>query len=343
MNTVTFGSYRSYDDLHLILSSKTIGTPAPKVETIDLPGGDGVLDLTEFFDGTKYANRQLSFDFSTMVSPASFLQQFSTVQNLLHGRKMDIVLSDDPEWYYTGRISVNEWKADKNIGKITVDCDCAPFKHRKSAQAVHLCGKNLLNLDAAIITRPLYWAKTETGYAFDRGTVTGNGNIYFNIPVEKGKTYSFSAPGTTHTGTSPTLYVYNNITEKKVISRTYSTFALSFIAPETAVYAFTLIVNTSTITANFTNVMLEEGSTATAFEAYDATEQSVTATFSNTRQPAVPTIYVTSAMTVENGNNLSELSPGDNVLPDFAFFAGDNTLTFKGSGSALVKWTEGSL
>ena len=48
-------------------------------------------------------------------------------------------------------------------------------------------------------------------------------------------------------------------------------------------------------------------------------------------------------MTVENGNFLADLSPGDNTLPDFAFFTGDNTLTFKGNGSALVKWTEGSL
>lgn len=342
MNTVTFGTHRSYEDLHLILSSKTIGTAPPKVETVDLPGGDGVLDLTEFFDGTKYANRQLSFDFSTMVHPSQFMQQFTTVQNLLHGRKMNIFLSDDPGWYYTGRISVNEWKADRNIGRFTVDCDCAPYKHRETAQAVYLCGKNLLNLDAAVITRPQFWTKTTTGYTFERGTATGNGNIYFEIPVEKGKTYSFSALGTTHTGTAPTLYVYNNMTEKTVISRTYTTLSLSFVAPESTVYAFTLIVNTTTHDANFTNVMVTEGSSAT-YVPYDKTTQTVTATFANANRPAVPTIYASSAMTVENGNFLAELSPGDNTLPDFAFFAGDNTLTFKGNGSALVKWREGAL
>lgn len=343
MNTVTFGTHRSYDDLQILLTGKTIGTPAPKVETIDLPGSDGVLDLTEFFDGTKYANRQLSFEFATKVHRSLFLQQFTMIQNLLHGKKMDIYLSDDPEWYYTGRVHVNEWKADKSVGRFTIDCDCEPFKHRHTAQAVRLCGKNLLSLDAAVITRPAYWTKTTTGYTFDRGTATGNGNIYFEIPVEKGKTYSFSALGTTHTGTAPTLYVYNNMTEKKVISRTYNTtLSLSFVAPESTVYAFTLIVNTTTQTANFTNVMVEEG-TASAYEAFDKTVQTVTATFANTNRAAVPTIYVASAMTVENGNFLADLSPGDNTLPDFAFFTGDNTLTFKGNGSALVKWTEGSL
>ena len=129
MNGITFGNYHSYSDLGLILTSKTIGTPTPKIETIDLPGGDGVLDLTEFFGEVKYGNRKLSFDFATVVPKAQFLSHFTAVQNALHGKKMRIILDDDPLSYYMGRITVNEWKADKNIGKFTVDCDCEPFKY----------------------------------------------------------------------------------------------------------------------------------------------------------------------------------------------------------------------
>lgn len=128
MNGIVFGNYHSYSDLHLILGKKTIGTPSPKTETIDIPGGDGVLDLTEFFGETKYGNRNLSFEFSSMVIPSEFMSLFSVVQNALHGKKMTITLDDDPDWYYTGRISVSEWKADRNIGKLTIDCDCDPYK-----------------------------------------------------------------------------------------------------------------------------------------------------------------------------------------------------------------------
>lgn len=130
MKGIKFGNYHSYDDFSLILSQKTIGTPSPKVETIDIPGGDGVLDLTDFFGEVKYNNRNLSFDFSTMVPPEQFMDLFSRVQNALHGQKMQIILDDDAEWYYTGRITVSEWKAEKNIGKLTIDCDCEPFKTR---------------------------------------------------------------------------------------------------------------------------------------------------------------------------------------------------------------------
>ena len=132
MKGIKFGSYHSYNDFQLILASKTIGTPSPKTETIDIPGGDGVLDLTEFFGETKYGNRNLSFEFSSMVSSSEFMSQFSTVQNALHGKKMKIILDDDPGWQYTGRISVSEWKADRNIGKLVVDCDCEPYKYQIS-------------------------------------------------------------------------------------------------------------------------------------------------------------------------------------------------------------------
>lgn len=128
MKGVKFGIYHSYDDFNLILSQKTIGTPSPKTETIDIPGGDGVLDLTDFFGEVKYNNRNLSFEFSTIVPQAQFMDLFSKVQDALHGQKMQIVLDDDSEWYYTGRISVSEWKAEKSIGKLTIDCDCEPYK-----------------------------------------------------------------------------------------------------------------------------------------------------------------------------------------------------------------------
>ena len=41
---------------------------------------------------------------------------------------MKIVLDEDPDFYYSGRISVKEWLADKSIGKITIECDCNPYK-----------------------------------------------------------------------------------------------------------------------------------------------------------------------------------------------------------------------
>jgi len=130
MKGVRFGNYHSWNDFSLILSQKIIGTPSPKTETVDIPGGDGVLDLTDFFGEVKFNNRNLSFEFSTIVPQNEFMDLFTRVQNALHGQKMQIILDDDADWQYIGRITVSEWKAEKNIGKLTIDCDCEPFKAR---------------------------------------------------------------------------------------------------------------------------------------------------------------------------------------------------------------------
>lgn len=136
MKGVSFGSYHSYDDFKMILSQKTIGTPSPKTETVDIPGGDGVLDLTDFFGEVKYNNRELSFEFSTIVPQLEFMTLFSRVQDALHGQKMQIALDDDSGWHYIGRITVSEWKAEKSIGKLTIDCDCEPYKVKDSETVV---------------------------------------------------------------------------------------------------------------------------------------------------------------------------------------------------------------
>ena len=44
---IKFGEYHSYEEWGLKLISITIGLPEPKTVLIDIPGGDGVLDLSE--------------------------------------------------------------------------------------------------------------------------------------------------------------------------------------------------------------------------------------------------------------------------------------------------------
>lgn len=136
MKGVTFGDYHSYDDLSLILNSKEIEAPEPKTETIDIPGGDGELDFTEFSGAIRYKNRKLTFEFSHIGAQSTFMDAFSKVQNAIHGKKMEITLDDDPNFYYIGRCTVDKWKADKNIGKITVEVNCEPYKYKQTVTTV---------------------------------------------------------------------------------------------------------------------------------------------------------------------------------------------------------------
>jgi phage-related protein len=130
MKGITFGNHHSYNDLKLILESKEIGSPEVKVRKIDIEGADSSLDLTDFFGEPKYEDVTHKFSFSTIVPQAQFLSLFSTVKNALHGKKKRIILDDDPLFFYLGRIKVLPFTNEKNIGKISVECDCEPYKYK---------------------------------------------------------------------------------------------------------------------------------------------------------------------------------------------------------------------
>ena len=148
MKGITFGTLHSYNDLKLILTKKEIGSPAVKERKIEIEGADGDLDLTEFFGEPKYENVTHKFEFSTIVPQAQFLSLFSTVKNALHGKKMRIILDGDPLFYYLGRVKVSSFTNEKNIGMISIECDCEPYKYKmqKTVVSVAVSGTQAISL-----------------------------------------------------------------------------------------------------------------------------------------------------------------------------------------------------
>ena len=130
MKGVTFGEYHSYNDLHLILTEREIGSPEVKTSKIEIAGADSALDLTDFFGEPKYSDVKHKFNFSTIVSQTQFPALFSTVKSALHGKKMRVILDDDPLFYYMGRLTVSGFTTEKRVGKITVEADCDPYKYK---------------------------------------------------------------------------------------------------------------------------------------------------------------------------------------------------------------------
>ena len=134
MNSIQFGQYHAYNDLGLILKKKEIGSPEPKKMQIEVEGRDGVLDYTEYFGDIKYNNRVLKFDFVMLQSP--FLSAYSTINDALHGKVVRITLDEDSSYYYLGRLSVSPFTNDKNIGSISIECDCEPYKYKQNETTV---------------------------------------------------------------------------------------------------------------------------------------------------------------------------------------------------------------
>ena len=340
MKGVKFGNYHSYDDFNLILTQKTIGTPSPKTEIIDIPCSDGVLDLTEFFGEVKYNNRALSFEFSTTVPQDEFMALFSRVQNALHGQKMQIVLDDDSEWCYTGRITVSEWKAEKRIGKLTIDCDCEPYKSKldKTSEMVYLCGRNLLNIDDAIsYDSNGTWTKQAIGYMYSRGSATGASCKYYKILVRKGQKYTYYS-----NKSAGILTVYKDKLFGEVVGSTDFT-TVTFTATETREYIFAFSVDASVTSALFAQMMLVEGDVVGEYEYYNSSTVTKDVVLENANKTAIPTLYAKGNITITKGTLKYSVSSGVYTLSNFPLSNGSNVLSFSGNGHAILEWSEGGL
>jgi phage-related protein len=130
MKGIRFGAFHSYDDLKLILSRKELGAPAVKSNKLDIPGADSSLDLTDYFGEPKYEDVTHRLDFSTIVPQDQFITLYSRIKNAIHGRKMRIILDDDPLFFWVGRCHVSKFTNEKGIGTIEVECDCEPYKYK---------------------------------------------------------------------------------------------------------------------------------------------------------------------------------------------------------------------
>lgn len=130
MNGVTFENLHSFSDFGLLLKSKVIGIPSAKTNFVEVPFRDGSIDMTESLsDEIKYDDRPLEFTFTAMNSLYSWASILSDVTNAIHGKRMKIILDDDASFYYVGRVEVDSWSSDKQLGTIVIKAKCEPYKY----------------------------------------------------------------------------------------------------------------------------------------------------------------------------------------------------------------------
>ena len=103
----------------------------PKVKTTyaDLPAAHGMLDYTGLLLGeVPYGQREDSWTFVVRAG-ARWSEVYSSLMNYLHGKRHTVILEDDPDFLYTGRLTVNRWKSDPANSKIVIDYNLDPFKY----------------------------------------------------------------------------------------------------------------------------------------------------------------------------------------------------------------------
>lgn len=146
VGTGTVGTYNSvpgvvtgkntWDDWGLIPTVRpVVAPPSIKSQVIDLPGGNGYIDLTELLTGEiAYGSRQGSWSFVSEPQNAEIFpwqSKYTAIMEYLHGKEYKVWLEDDPAFYYEGRLTVAGWQPGANWSQVAINYVLKPFKKER--------------------------------------------------------------------------------------------------------------------------------------------------------------------------------------------------------------------
>ena len=130
LNDVIFNGEKSaYYDWDIVLTKADIPLPSVKTSSVDIKGANGILDLSEVLTGDVcYGNRDIKLTFA-MMEDRDYYSTMTDIANYLHGKKVTLKLTNDDEYFYSGRavISMCEYSYVKSSLVITMSAD--PFKY----------------------------------------------------------------------------------------------------------------------------------------------------------------------------------------------------------------------
>ncbi len=135
---VLFDGLNSYDVFGMNLVSYSIGNPEPLTKYIDVPGRPGQLDATLALNGkVNYTKRAIEMEFRVVNNPYyDWHALMSELWKLLEGTEIKIVFSNDREWYYKGRFSVETSKTNEVTSTITISSKYV-FPYKLDASGEH--------------------------------------------------------------------------------------------------------------------------------------------------------------------------------------------------------------
>lgn len=131
MRGLKFGEYHTANDWNLIQEKKELSVPEPKTIYLDIDGRNGSIDLSESLtNDIKYKDRTLSCTY--LLIDGTYNQRvivINSIINTLHGKKMNIVDDDFPNYYLIGRVTIKSYENNKSYSKISLEAKCQPFRY----------------------------------------------------------------------------------------------------------------------------------------------------------------------------------------------------------------------
>ena len=132
MDGAKFGDRLSYENYEAIMNYARILPPSVKENYVDIAGGDSSIDLTEAVGGVVYDDGEIEFKFTLKDR-----NKKDQMKNDLHGKRMQIVLEREPEFYYDGRIRCTKEEWNKGLYELYFSAKVKPYKY-ESIYKIHM-------------------------------------------------------------------------------------------------------------------------------------------------------------------------------------------------------------
>lgn len=144
---VIINGINTLDEYGLLLCADLkISEPKLKENRVDIPGGDGSLNMSYAPQGIAvYYDREITFTLFKSMGEEERDELVTTLRNAWHGLEVDLILPNDTRHYWHGVISFGDI-SDYNAGKIPVKMTAEPYKLKTALTSVTQHGEGTITL-----------------------------------------------------------------------------------------------------------------------------------------------------------------------------------------------------
>ncbi len=124
-------TYHTLDDWDFALGNNNyISEPEMETNYIDVPYRNGLIDASTALTGRPiYKKRQLSFALGGERPRMGWDAVMSQIRNAIHGRTCRLTLDNDPNYYWRGRVFVENFDRFRGLGTFNLNVPIAePYK-----------------------------------------------------------------------------------------------------------------------------------------------------------------------------------------------------------------------
>ena len=128
----TQNEYHTLEDWGLyVQNADCIGRPVQYTRYIEIPGRNGLLDLSEVINGRQiYTSRPLKIVLAGIREKKNWDGVMSEFRNKINGRICQFIFDNDPSYFWRGRVEIDNFNANLSVGTFTINVPTAdPYKY----------------------------------------------------------------------------------------------------------------------------------------------------------------------------------------------------------------------